>query len=201
MVCVVIVGNAGMVRLKTYHILNINIGVVMKQLKSIQVCNTAHFESLILGERGRFMGTITWVGILIIVAISAFFIGAFVTKKQFKQDELEQQVEQANNALEQYRQDVADHLASTGKLVSKMKDNYDQLLNHVEETNKLLLADKKQHPNEPFFSKETTEQLQSSLQDRRGDRSSAEAQPADYVVGETGLFTGSNKVSEHSKAS
>ena len=126
------------------------------------------------------MGTITWVGILIIVAISAFFIGAFVTKKQFKQDELEQQVEQANNALEQYRQDVADHLASTGKLVSKMKDNYDQLLNHVEETNKLLLAEKKQPPNEPFFSKETTEQLQSSLQDRRGDRSSAEAQPADY---------------------
>ncbi len=53
------------------------------------------------------MGTITWIGILIIVAISAFFIGAFVTKKQFKQDELEQQVEQANNALEQYRQDVA----------------------------------------------------------------------------------------------
>ena len=56
MVNVVIVGNAGMVRLKTYHILNINIGVVMKQLKSIQVCNTAHFESLILGESGRFMG-------------------------------------------------------------------------------------------------------------------------------------------------
>ena len=99
------------------------------------------------------MGTITWIGILIIVAISAFFIGAFVTKKQFKQDELEQQVEQANNALEQYRQDVADHLASTGKLVSKMKDNYDQLLNHVEETNKLLLADKKQHPNEHCFYK------------------------------------------------
>ena len=28
----------------------------MKQLKSIQVCNSAHFESLILGESGRFMG-------------------------------------------------------------------------------------------------------------------------------------------------
>ena len=28
----------------------------MKQVKSIQVCDTAHFESLILGERGRFMG-------------------------------------------------------------------------------------------------------------------------------------------------
>ena len=28
----------------------------MKQLKSIQVCNTENFESLILGESGRFMG-------------------------------------------------------------------------------------------------------------------------------------------------
>ena len=49
-----IVGNAGMVRLKTYHILNINIGDAMKT--SIQVCDSAHFERLILGEKGRFMG-------------------------------------------------------------------------------------------------------------------------------------------------
>ena len=48
-----------------------------------------------------------------------------------------------------------------------MKDNDDQLLNHVEETNKLLLADKKQHPNEPFFSKETTEQLQTHYKTAR----------------------------------
>ncbi|WP_404342470.1 YhcB family protein [Pseudoalteromonas mariniglutinosa] len=147
------------------------------------------------------MGTITWVGIVVIVAIAAFIIGGFVTKKQFKQDKLEQQVEQANNALEQYRQDVADHLASTSKLVSKMKDNYEQLLNHVDETNKLLLADKKQHASEPFFSKETTEQLQASLQERQSDRSSADAQPADYVVGTSGLFEGNNPASKQQKVS
>ena len=91
------------------------------------------------------MGTFTWVGLVIIVAIAAFFIGAFVTKKQFKHDELEEQVEQAKNTLEQYRQDVADHLANTGKLVTKMKDNYDQLLSHVEETNQLLLDTEIKH--------------------------------------------------------
>jgi uncharacterized membrane-anchored protein YhcB (DUF1043 family) len=80
-----------------------------------------------------------------------------------------------------------------------MKDNYDQLLNHVDETNKLLLADKKQHPNEPFFSKETTEQLQRSLKERQSDRSSAHAQPADYVSGESGLFAGEPKVAEPDK--
>ncbi|MBB1355471.1 ZapG family protein, partial [Pseudoalteromonas sp. SR45-5] len=60
------------------------------------------------------MGTVMWVGLIVIVAVVAFFIGAFVTKKQFKQDELKEQAEQAENALEQYRQDVADHLANTG---------------------------------------------------------------------------------------
>ena len=147
------------------------------------------------------MGTVMWVGLIVIVAVVAFFIGAFVTKKQFKQDELKEQAEQAENALEQYRQDVADHLANTGKLVNKMKENYDQLLSHVEETNQLLLEDRNKAPAEPYFSKETTEQLQASLKERRSDRSSAEAQPADYVSGESGLFAGQNKVSEHSKAS
>ncbi|MBH0087589.1 YhcB family protein [Pseudoalteromonas sp. NSLLW218] len=147
------------------------------------------------------MGTVMWVGLVAIVAVVAFFIGAFVTKKQFKQDELKEQAEQAENALEQYRQDVADHLANTGKLVNKMKENYDQLLSHVEETNQLLLEDRNKAPAEPFFSKETTEQLQASLKERSSDRSSAAAQPADYVSGESGLFAGQNKVSEHSKAS
>lgn len=141
------------------------------------------------------MGTFTWVGLVIIVAIAAFFIGAFVTKKQFKHDELEEQVEQAKNTLEQYRQDVADHLANTGKLVTKMKDNYDQLLSHVEETNQLLLEDRNKAPAEPFFSKEMTEQLQASLKEHRSDRSNADAQPADYVSGESGLFAGEAKSS------
>ena len=147
------------------------------------------------------MGTVMWVCLVVITAVVAFFIGAFVTKKQFKQDELKEQAEQAENALEQYRQDVADHLANTGKLVNKMKENYDQLLSHVEETNQLLLEDRNKAPAEPFFSKETTEQLQASLKERQCDRSNAQAQPADYVSGESGLFAGQNKVSEHSKAS
>ena len=55
----VIVGNAGMVRLKTYHILNINIGDAMKTSIQVKVCNPAHFESLILSEKGRFMGIVS----------------------------------------------------------------------------------------------------------------------------------------------
>ncbi len=137
--------------------------------------------------------TVFWLGLVVIVAVAGFFVGSLVTRKQFKQEELEQEAQNAKNALEQYRQDVADHLANTGKLVSKMKDNYDQLLAHVEETNQLLLTQKEQTPSQPFFSKETTEQLQASLKqrpERRVTRDNPDSQPADYASGESGLFSG-----------
>lgn len=141
----------------------------------------------------EFMGTTIWVGLLIIVAVVTFFIAVFITKKQFKHDELEEEVAQAKNALEHYRQDVADHLATTNKLMNKMKENYEQLLSHIAKTNHLLLEDRDPKAEEPFFSKETTEQLQASLKEPQVDRSSAQAQPADYVSGESGLFAGQKK--------
>jgi len=61
-------------------------------------------------------------------------------------------------------------------------------------------------PDEPFFSKETTEQLQASLQSRPERRREAKndtlsAQPSDYAEGETGIFSGESSEIEHSKAS
>ncbi len=84
------------------------------------------------------MGTVMWVGLIVIVAVVAFFIGAFVTKKQFKQDELKEQAEQAKSELEKYRQNEANHLARTSKLLNKMKDTNNQLWSHVKETNQFL---------------------------------------------------------------
>jgi hypothetical protein len=48
-----------MIQLKAYHILNINIGDAMKTSIQVRVCNPAHFERLILGEKGRFMGIVS----------------------------------------------------------------------------------------------------------------------------------------------
>jgi uncharacterized membrane-anchored protein YhcB (DUF1043 family) len=152
------------------------------------------------------MTSLAWIGLIIIVAVAAFFLGSTWTKKQFKHGELEQQAQQAKHELEQYRQEVADHLASTKKLMSKMQDSYGQLLSHFEETNQVLLTEKPSHPSDPFFSKETTEQLHASLKSRperrRSDRNSeGVAQPTDYVDGESGLFSGERLNVEQSKAS
>lgn len=152
------------------------------------------------------MTTIVWLGLLVIAGVIGFFVGAQVTKKQLKQTELEQKAIQAKNELEQYRQDVSDHLASTKKLMSKMQDSYSQLLSHVEQTDQVLLTEKPSHPSEPFFSKETTEQLHASLKSRperrrSTDRPQDSAQPVDYVEGETGIFTGESSENKQSKAS
>ncbi|MEQ3512055.1 YhcB family protein [Pseudoalteromonas sp. BZB3] len=152
------------------------------------------------------MTTFAWLGLIVVVAIAAFFLGSMITKKQLKHDDLEQQVQSAKHELEQYRQEVADHLASTKKLMTKMQDSYSQLLIHVEETDKALLNVKPAMPDEPFFSKETTEQLQASLQSRPERRREAKndtlsAQPSDYAEGETGIFSGESSEVEQSKVS
>ncbi|CCQ10372.1 FIG00949461: hypothetical protein [Pseudoalteromonas luteoviolacea B = ATCC 29581] len=150
------------------------------------------------------MNAIAWFGLLVVVAVAAFSLGAYVTKKKFKQDELEQQANDAKMALDQFRQDVADHLDNTRKLVTRMQDNYTQLLNQVEQTNQLLVVDSTPTSAEPFFSKETTEQLQASLknrQEKRSDRSNATSQPTDFVEGTSGIFSGQSSENEQIKAS
>jgi uncharacterized membrane-anchored protein YhcB (DUF1043 family) len=152
------------------------------------------------------MTTIVWLGLLIITGVIGFFIGSQVTRKQLKQTELEEQAMQAKNDLEQFRQDVSDHLSSTKKLMNQMQESYTQLLSHVEHTDQLLLTEKPTHPSEPFFSKETTEQLHASLKSRperrRGDRRANDsAQPVDYVEGKSGIFTGERSENKQEKIS
>ena len=149
------------------------------------------------------MSTITWLGVVIIIAAGSFFLGGWFTKKRFKQEELEEQANKAQGELEQYRQDVADHLDSTNKLIAKLRDNYEQLASHVQQSNNLLSAKKDVDISQPFFSKETTEQLHASLNERperHPTRTMHDSQPADYAVGESGVFSGQKKESEQQPA-
>ncbi|TMP86144.1 DUF1043 domain-containing protein [Pseudoalteromonas ruthenica] len=149
------------------------------------------------------MYTTTWLGIVIIVAACSFFVGSWMTKRRFKQGELEEQAQQAQNDLERYRQDVADHLDNTNKLIAKLKENYEQLVNHVQQSDHLLTAKQDVDLSQPFFSKETTEQLHASLSqrpERQPTRSVHDSQPTDYASGESGLFTGEQKSNDKQPA-
>ncbi len=138
------------------------------------------------------MTTISWLSFLIVTAVASFFVGSVFTKRQYENDELEKEVENAKATLAQYKQDVADHLSNTDKLVSKMKDNYEQLSDHVRQTNNLLLSDNTKEST-PFFSKETTEQLQASLDKLEKPKvkpKTLDSQPSDFAQGESGIFAG-----------
>ncbi len=150
------------------------------------------------------MTTAIWISLLIVFTITGFAAGSLFTKRQYEHDELEKEVEKAQDTLAQYKQDVADHLAGTNKLVSKMKDNYEQLVRHVEETNQLLTSEQKAEVV-PFFSAEATEHLAENAshdktkQEILNRNASLNSAPADFVSGETGIFAGESIISEQTK--
>jgi hypothetical protein len=148
------------------------------------------------------MSTAIWITLLFTTGITSFFIGSLYTKRQYEHSKLEQEVDKAQSELAQFKQDVSDHLAHTNKLVDRMQDNYTQLVNHMEETDKLLLA---AQPAEvvPYFSQEATELLTETRNSdiTRSELMSRNAElrtpPADFVSGETGIFSGHNAEEEH----
>jgi uncharacterized membrane-anchored protein YhcB (DUF1043 family) len=149
------------------------------------------------------MTTAVWLTLLFVCCAASFYLGGLFTKRQYEHDELEKEVEHARTELEQYKQDVADHLASTNRLVDKMRDNYEQLVNHVADTRKHLLEEKGEVL--PFFSPEATEVLtKSKHQDKtRSDilarNAELEIAPHDYVTGQTGIFAGESIKNEQTK--
>lgn len=151
------------------------------------------------------MSTAIWITLLVVTAVASFFIGSLITKRQYEHDELEKEVEKAQGDLEQFKQDVADHVAHTNKLVNKMQDSYAQLVKHMEETNKLLVAEKNVEVV-PFFSQEANEILSET---RNNDKTRSEllarnaelqAAPADFVTGESGIFRGNSSENKQTES-
>lgn len=150
------------------------------------------------------MTTAIWISLLVVFSISSFAAGSLFTKRQYEHDELEKEVEKAQDTLEQYKQDVADHLAGTNKLVAKMKENYEQLVKHVDETNQLFVEDRRAEVV-PFFSAEATEHLAETANHDKTKQQIVErnaeldAAPADFVSGETGIFKSGSLENEQTK--
>lgn len=141
------------------------------------------------------MSILTTVVIALICTIIGFFIGKFWTLRTGAQHELEAQVEKTQTELSQYKQDVASHFETTNQLMAQLKSNYDQVNNHIEETSKLLQKPEVQADLFPFFSKETSEQMQASLeqlQENKRSKVKPDSQPKDYSKGASGLLNAEN---------
>jgi uncharacterized membrane-anchored protein YhcB (DUF1043 family) len=147
--------------------------------------------------------TIVLVGL---VCLAAGFVGGKIfTEKSLNQADLQKQIEESEQQMDRYREDVSSNLAVTQKLMADMKTNYDSIVNQMATTTKLLEQPRVSEPQIPYFGLDATEQLLATSGRREESKRKTESivsQPSDYSDGSSGLFnnTDSKKQPETDQA-
>lgn len=137
----------------------------------------------------------------VVLAISIFVVGAIIGAFVFKtfassaieNQQLSEKVEHAEQALAQYKQDVAEHLETSASLLAQMNDTCQAAMKQMNESTKLLQqATPVDITSMPFFSKETQEQLAKTVSLRHNkakiEESVRSEPPLDYSGQASGLF-------------
>lgn len=134
------------------------------------------------------------VGIIIFVigSLVGFFTNKILSASAQENRKLVEQTNQTEKELSTYKQDVAQHLDKSAKLLEQMDDTCKSAMKQMEQSSKLL---KQVTPSEtsdmPFFSQETQDQLAQtvSLRHHKRDQEQAITQaPLDYSGNPSGLF-------------
>lgn len=144
----------------------------------------------------------------IILAIVIFAVGVvvgFIANKVLSKssnEESKKLAEQANQSeatLARYKEDVAEHLDNSTKLLEQMNQTCQKAMSQMEQSTALL---QQATPSEdevmPFFSKETQEQLAQTVKLRHNKEEKPEeeprsAPPLDYSDSPSGLFDDSKQ--------
>ena len=144
--------------------------------------------------KGTPMNVVLALALLIVGGIIGFFANRFFSTSSQAQRKLAEQANQSEAALNQYKLDVADHLASSAKLLEQMNSTCQTAMKQMEESTQLLQkASHVEDVDMPFFSKETQDQLaqtatlrhQKRVEDNSSDITEA---PLDYSANPSGLF-------------
>lgn len=136
------------------------------------------------------------IGLIIFLVGSAvgFIAAKFLSNSSKEQQQLAEQASENERALAQYKQDVAEHLDSSAKLLEQMNSTCQTAMSQMAQSTKLL---QQVTPTEdeamPFFSKETQEQLAQTVGLRHQRKSEEDADPItepplDYSGNPSGLF-------------
>ncbi|NQZ08548.1 MAG: DUF1043 family protein [Algicola sp.] len=141
-----------------------------------------------------------------LVCLAAGFVGGKIfTEKSLSQADLQKQIDESEQQMNKYREDVSSNLAVTQKLMADMKTNYDSIVEQMATTTKLLEQPRVSEPQIPYFGLDATEQLLATSGRREESKrrtESIESQPSDYSDGSSGLFnnTESQKQTETEQA-
>ncbi len=140
------------------------------------------------------MNVVIALVIFIIGGIGGFFATRLLSSTSQEQRKLAEQVNKSEAALEQYKLDVAEHLASSATLLDQMNNTCQTAMKQMQESTQLLQkATTVEAEGMPFFSAETQQQLAQTATLRHQKRSTETMEaitepPLDYSGNPSGLF-------------
>jgi len=136
----------------------------------------------------------SWIiGILLVAAgaIVGFFMARYWLSGHSDEAQLTEQVSETKQQLADYRQEVAEHLATAQALVGQLEETQDKLKAYLHHSSDLLQREHEQ-PSLPFFAEDTMRELrmanQMKAEKRRSDDKVANDMPRDYSDKKSGLF-------------
>ncbi|UTT85612.1 DUF1043 family protein [Vibrio pelagius] len=131
------------------------------------------------------------VGGLLIGLILGVAISRLTTPEYKKQKNVQKELDTAKFALEQQRQELADHFAKTAEMLDTLGKDYTKLYQHMEKTSTELIPNLPEQDN-PFVKTAAAHSGKSS--DKSDSTVTAiDEQPKDYANGATGLFSDEKK--------
>ena len=131
------------------------------------------------------------VGGLLIGIILGVAISRLTTPEYKKQKNVQKELDTAKFALEQQRQELADHFAKTAEMLDTLGKDYTKLYQHMEKTSAELIPNLPEQDN-PFVK---TAAAHSDKSSEKADSkvSTIDEQPKEYANGATGLFSDEKK--------
>ncbi len=140
------------------------------------------------------MDIVIALALLIAGTMIGFFSNRLFSNSSQEQRKLAEQVNQTDAALNQYKLDVAEHLARSATLLEQMSTTCQVAMKQMEESTQLLQRASTSEPEGmPFFSQETEQQLAQTANLRHHKRTDDNAEeitqaPLDYSDNPSGIF-------------
>jgi uncharacterized membrane-anchored protein YhcB (DUF1043 family) len=140
------------------------------------------------------MNVVIALALLIVGGLVGFFANRFFSSASQEQRKLAEKANASEAALDQYKLDVADHLASSAQLLEQMNTTCQTAMKQMQESTSLLQkATASDVEGMPFFSAETHAHLAETV-DLRHPKKAEEVEkeisqpPLDYSNEASGLF-------------
>lgn len=123
----------------------------------------------------------TYSLVFLVVGIGVGILISRLMNPQVKQQKnLQQELDKSKYELEQYRQELVDHFASSASLLDSLAKDYSKLYQHMAKTSSELMPNLPEQDN-PFAGRITSlTEVTKSTDDN--------TQPKDYANGATGLL-------------